>query len=165
MCRAGWAAWADEHKVIDRLGMEQVLQASDAYIQLNMRIDALDGTHISLPPIASPPGAVEGLAIAASEGGGTASVSWTSGALGANEHMAAWIAVVTSAGRSYYKNLMKLVDYSNAAQSSPRDIAASIVDRFGTLIEGQKLYLHAFVYDATTGLSSALAVANTIVAA
>lgn len=163
--KAAWATWADGNPIVDRLGDSQVLQASDCFIQLNMRIDALAGPHILVPPIASPPAALEGLSVAASAAADSVTLTWTSGAIGADESVAAWVAVLTSAGRSYYKNLLKLVNYSGLAQTSPLNIGASVVTRFGDVLEGQKIFVHAFVYSQSTGLSSALSVANCIVAA
>jgi hypothetical protein len=163
--KAAWVTWAQDHPIIDRLGDPQVLQGSDAYIQLNMRLDALGEAHIAVPPISAPPGAIEELTVTSSAAADSCSLAWTSGALGATEALAVWVAVVTSPGRNYYKNLLKLVEYSAGAQASPLDVGASVVDRFGDILEGQKLFVHAFIYSKTTGMSGALAQAQCIVAA
>lgn len=160
-----WEAWAPEHPIVDRLGDSRVLQASNAYIQINMRLLRIGASPISLPPIASPPAAISGLTLTAQDAAGVCSLAWTSGALGASEQLVINAALITSPGRRYYKNFLKQVDYSAAAAVSPFDFKANMVERFGDLLVGQRVYVHAFVYDNTTGLSSALAVANTTVVA
>jgi hypothetical protein len=163
--QAAWVAWADEHPIINRIGDSQVLQGSDAYIQLNMRLDALGATHIAVPPIASPPAALEGLACSGSAAADSLDITWTSGAISAQEQLAIWVAMVSSAGRNYYKNLLKLVHYSAVSAASPESVGASVVLRFGDILQGQKAFVHAFVYGNNTGLSSALSVANCIIGA
>jgi len=163
--KQAWESWAQEHPIIDRLGDSRVLQGSNAYIQLNMRLLGIGASQISLPPVASPPAAISGLTLTAQDGAGVCSLAWTSGALGATEQLVIWAAVLTSPGRNYYKNLLKQVFYSAAAATSPQDFKTEIVERFGDLLVGHRVFVHAFVYDNTTGLSSALAVANTTVVA
>jgi len=152
--RDAWRTWAATNPMTDRLGATHVLQPSACFNGLNARILQAGGTQIDVPPIAVPPGPIEGQAITAVSGAQSVNVTWTSGALGASECLAAWIATVDSAGRSYYRNLLKLVDISAAAGTSPFAVTTEYLLRFGTLINGQKLFLEAEVWDNATGLVS-----------
>lgn len=163
--KVAWNTWASTNPITDSLGDKRVLQGSAAFVQLNARKMQAGGDLIDVPPVAAAPSVVEGLAVAAAAGAGTASVTWTSGALPAGCCAAIWIAVVDSAGRSYYKNLLKLVHISAAAGTSPQDVAADIVARFGNLIAGQVIHCEVEVWDNLTGLVSGRVYATTTVTA
>jgi hypothetical protein len=161
--KVAWETWARENPIVDRMGDQQILQGSAAFIQINMRILACAGTQIDVPPIAVAPSPITGLTMTAETGVGDVALAWTSGALAASECLVIWAAVVNSAGRRYYKNALKQVFISAAAATTPQDIKAEIEARFGTLAVGQVMYIHAFVYDDETGLSSSVAIAQTTV--
>jgi hypothetical protein len=158
--KVAWETWANEHPVVDRLGDSQVLHGEAVFIQLNMRVLALGGTQIDVPPVAVPPDPVSGLTLTVESAAGVVTLAWTSGALAAGAHLVIWAAVVNSAGQRYYKNKLKLVHYSAAAATSPEDFKDDLIERFGTLAVGQIVYVHAFVYDSATGLSSSVAMAS-----
>lgn len=163
--QAAWEAFAPEHPIIDRLGDSRTLQASNLFIQLNMRLLGIGASQISLPPIATPPGAIDDLTLTVQDGAGVCELAWTSGALPADEQLVIWSALLTSPGRRYYKNLLTQVAYSPISQASPFSFKTQQIDRKGDLLVGQRMYVHAFVYSNVTGFSSALAVANTTVVA
>lgn len=149
-----WKTWAAVNPITDRLGDKRVLQPSAAFIQLNARILQAGGTQIDVPPVAAAPAAIVGLGVAAAAGAGTVAISWTSGALGANECLAVWIALVDSAGRSYYRNLLKLVKVTAAAATTPQAVGADVLLRFGTMVAGQVIHVEAEVWSDVTGLVS-----------
>lgn len=163
--RDAWRTWAATNPVVDRLGSSVTLQPSAAFIQLNARLIQAGGTQIDIPPIAVPPDPISGQSIAALSGAQSVTVSWTSGVLGAGECLACWIATVDSAGRDYYRNLLKLVEISTAAATTPLVVTAEYLLRFGTLIDGQRLFLEAEVWNNTTGLISGRVFAQTTVVA
>jgi len=160
-----WKTWAATHPITDRLGNSQVLHGAAAFMQLNNRILAAGGTQIDLPPIASSPDGVSGLSIASDVRTWEAFVDWSSGVLAVNCCLASWVAVCDSTGRAYYKNLLKLVDISAAAQATHLNIGTEIIVRFGRPILGQKLFLETEVWNKVTGLKSGCSIAKCTVVA
>jgi hypothetical protein len=143
-----------------------VLQGSACYTQINARILQAGGTAVKVPPITASPAPVAGLSITAVATAQAVTVAYTSTTIGANECMAAWVSVCDSAGRSYVKNLLKLVEVSPAAQATAWVITTNAVLRFGKLIIGQKYHLEVEVWDKVTGLKSGIAAADfTVIAA
>jgi hypothetical protein len=162
--RIAWSTWAATNPITDRLGVQQVLQPSAAFIQLNARIIQAGGIQIDVPPISVSPAPVSGLTVTIDTGAGDAyDVGWTSGALGATECLAIWCAVVDGVGRSYYKNLKKLLQIGAGSDTTPADIETSLTARFGDPLLGQKVYIECEVWDKSTGLISGKAIANTVV--
>ena len=163
--KRAWATWAATHPITDRLGDVRVLQPSAAFIALNARVLQALGSQIDVPPVADSPPAISGQRVAAKVAGGTVILNWMSGAISATECLACWIAVYDSVGRAYYKNLLKLVEISAAAQSTGLDIGVSVATRFGPIGLGQAVKAELEVWDNTTGLISSRSVCETVVVA
>jgi hypothetical protein len=161
--KEAWRTWAQVNPVVNRLGASVILQPSAAYIQLNARILQAGGTQIDDPPTIGAPSAISGMTLTAETVPDLISVAWTSGALGANEKLAIWAAVLDNPGRTYYRNLLKLVKICAAATATPQDAATEITDRFGTIINGQKVIVEVEVWDYVTGLVSGRVFASDIV--
>jgi hypothetical protein len=163
--KLAWRTWAATHPTIDRVGAVQVLQPSAAFISLNARVLQCGGSQIDLPPIAESPSPVTGSAISASEGSNLVEVAWTSGSMGGVQHLAVWLALYDSAGKSYYRNLLKLVTVSLNGASSPLDITSDVVARYGAFVAGQVMKCELEVWDRTTGYVSSRAFCEGVVAA
>ena len=163
--RDAWCTWASTHPITDRVGDVRVLQGSAAFIGLNARILQALGTQIDLPPVSEAPHGVTGSSVVAEATGGTVVVSWTSGALGATECLACRVAIYDSVGKKYYKNLLKLVTISAAAEVSPLDVGPDVLLRFGPIVAGQVVKCNLEVWDNTTGLVSPTDVCETLVVA
>jgi hypothetical protein len=163
--RLAWATYAGTHPVIDRLGNSQVLQPSAAFMQLNARILQALGTQIDLPPVAASPSPVEGFSLTCYVNTKAVTLAWTSGALGASECLATRISAIDGGGRTYYRNLLKLVDVSAVAQATGLIVGTEFMNRFGVMITGQKLYAEVEVWDKVTGLISGRAAASCVVGA
>jgi hypothetical protein len=161
--KEAWRTWAAVNQVINRLGQAVTLQPSAAYIQLNARVLQAGGTIINVPPVENAPAAIEGLSLTVETVPDLANVEWTSGALGANERLAVWAAVLDNPGRKYYRNLLKLIYISAAAAATPLDVNAALTERFGTIIDGQKVVVECEVWSDATGLVSGRVYAEDIV--
>jgi hypothetical protein len=162
--KVAWKTYAQTHPIVDRLGNSQVLQGSAAFIQLNARLIQALGTQITLPPVESSPLPVLGLTVTIDIGvGADYIVEWTSGATGVGECVAVWAAVSDSPGRDYYANMKKLILISGDEQATQLDIETALVERFGSLIVGQRVFIECEVWDKTTGLVSARSAAETTV--
>ena len=163
--KTAWSTWAATHPQSNRIGQQITLQANAAFMKLNHIILELGAPQIDVPPIDTPPTVVSGQAIVAAETGQSVSVSWTSGAVGANEHVIVWIALLDSLGVTNYSNRLRLVQYGGGAGVTPADVAAEVIARFGTLIAGQAIKCEIEVWDDLTGLRSATVFTEAIVGA
>jgi len=162
--RAAWKSWADTHPVTDSLGNAQVLTGAQAYVQINARLDRAGETLLSLPPIASPPAALETLTGTWDIGAGDFEVTFTPTPLAAGIRLWSQAAVVASAGITYIENLLKQVDIQAAATASPVDLQSAIEARFGALQVGNVVTIRCSTFDSASGLlSQPLTVRGTVV--
>jgi len=163
--KESWRTWAATNPVTNRVGMSVYLQPSAAFIKINARILQIGGTQIDVPPVVAPPAGITGLSVTAAAAVPAVSIAWTSGALAADEFLMAWVAVIDSQGRKYYRNRLKLAYIGSGADTTPADALAEVVARFGTLIEDQTIFVEAEVWSDVTGLVSGRVYATCDVAA
>jgi len=152
--RLQWATWASQNPVVNALGAPQILAPNAAYIQLNTRIEQAGATPITAPPIGAAPDALDTLSISPDIGMGAFDVAWTPTPLAASQHLWTRAYVSNSVGVNYVTNLLRVVDISAAAATSPLDLQTAIEAVFGTLIVGQVIHLFGHVFDSATGLLS-----------
>lgn len=152
--RLAWKSWAQTHPVTDNLGQSQNLTGHQAYVQINSRLDFSGGTLLALPPVADAPDALTSLTATFDIGTGDFEVVFTPTPLPTGVALWSQAAVVSSAGVTYIKNLLKQVDIQAAASTSPVDLQSAIETRFGPLQVGQAVHIWCRTYDTTTGLVS-----------
>jgi hypothetical protein len=68
--------------------------------------------------------------------------------------LAVWLAFSDSPGRDYYKNLLKLVKVSAAAQTTGLNVHTEMLERFGENIALQNIFAELEVWSKLTGLVS-----------
>lgn len=158
-----WKTWAQGNPITDVLGEQQVLSGHAACVMLNTRLRQIPDTPIDVPPTLDPPNALLTLTPTFDIGAGNFELAFTATPLGANERLQVRAAVVGSAGITYVKNLLKLVQTSAAAQASPLDIETATATRFGTLQVGDYVHIYANVIDDSTGLVSPPLIASGII--
>ncbi len=164
--RQAWNTYAQMHPIIDRLGNSQVLSGSAMYMSINNRIIKAGGTKISVPVMTVAPDPLTTVSITAVATAQTVTIAFAATPQPAGCCLAVWLAVVDSAGRSYTKNLLKLVAVSAAAQVTPYVITTEAIARFGKLIIGQVYHAEVAIWDKTSGLRSGILPCNfTVIAA
>ena len=163
--KVAWKTWAATHPVIDRLGASQVLSANAAFIQLNSRIIQAAGTLITLPPVGTSPTSLTSASVVSDVSDNTYTITFAATPLAANTCLAVWAAVVDSPGREYYKNLLKLVKVSAAAQATGLNVDTQIDLRFGQNIAAQVVYMELEVWSSLTGLISGRTAISCVVTA
>jgi hypothetical protein len=163
--KQAWRTFAQTHPVVDRLGNSQVLQPSVAFIQLNARIVQAGGTAIDLPPVGSSPPALTSASIVSDVSSHTCTITFAASPLAANHCLAVWLAFSDSPGRDYYKNLLKLVKVSAAAQTSGLNVHTEMLARFGENIALQNIFAELEVWSKLTGLVSGRVACNCAVTA
>lgn len=115
------------------------------------------------PPVQPPPLAVATLTGTFDIGTGNFEVAFTPTPLDGDDRLMIWVAVVDGSGISYVENLYKLVTITGKGATSPIDIEATTIARFGTLQVGQQVYVKVQVLDSVTGLKSGFVATNGVI--
>lgn len=152
--RAAWDSYALQRPVINALGNPRHLSGFQHFTSINSRRAFNADARLLVPPIATAPAGLLTLILDADEGLGDVDLTFTPTPLGATEHLYFKAAVTNSAGITFVQNLLRLLPFSPAAQTSPFDIEAVVEARLGELIVGQTLHVEVSVYDSATGLIS-----------
>lgn len=162
--RAAWATWCAGNPIVDTLGNAQILSANAGYCQINSRLLYVGEAQIDLPPTAAAPAPLATIGLETDLGVGDFELNYTATPLGAGVSLWLQAAVVNSAGINYVKNLMRIVDVSEAAKASPiADLDTLLVAKFGTLQVGQIVHVLASTFDSATGLLSTPLRASSVV--
>ncbi|HUX02195.1 MAG TPA: hypothetical protein VMY35_14615 [Phycisphaerae bacterium] len=146
-----WRTWADVNLIADPFGVPQALTGQAAFVQLGVRLLICGSALPTLPPVATSP---LGLTLLTGEwdiGPGDFALTFTPTPLSANERLWSWASVVDSAGKRYVKNLLKLVDVSDAEQATGLDLQTAIEARFGDLSVGQVVHVECQVCSDLSG--------------
>lgn len=152
--RAAWENWALQNLVTNALGNQIRLSGHQAYIQLTARLQLVNETILTEPPIINAPDGLRTLVQDGDIGLGDVDAEFTTSPLSATVMLWIQAAVTNSPGISYVRNLLKFVGTSVVAQATPFDNQALIEARFGTLIVGQTLHVRIGTFEVTTGLLS-----------
>jgi len=160
-----WNTWANANPVVDVLGQKQALFGNAAYCMLNTRLIQAGNAAIAVPPVIAAPEALLTLSAVAAAGAETCVLTFTATPLAANHQLWVQAALLVNPGVNYFKNLLKLVKVSAAAQATDLDIGPELTARFGIWAEGHRLVIKAAVFDDETGLLSGPRLATATVAA
>lgn len=161
--RSAWATWAASNPVVDRLGVPRVLQGNAAYTGINMRAIQSGGTEIRVPPVGPAPTPIDNPVLQVDLAGPVADLTWDTKDVTGTEVLHLWFAMWESAGKSYYKNLLKLCYVGPPTAWLSTSFLTELIARFGALQEGWQVRSHARVCDYATGLVSVDAVSSTVV--
>jgi len=163
--RMAWTTWAATNPITNRLGGKTVLAPHMAYMQLNARLNLGGFAEISLPPITPAPAPLTSLSLACAAGAGTAVLTTAPTPVGAT--LALWVeaAVVDLPSQTYLENIWKTIEVSSINQATGMDVAATLENRFGSMMEGQIVHVRVSVIDSLTGLLSGPLYAQDAVAA
>jgi len=162
--RQAWIAAAINFPYTDIYGQTKTLSGQQLYVKLNNNLAMVGAAAISSPPA---PVAVPALALAtvtADDSSNTVIVAGTT-------PVPAGFALVFRAtgnvtpGKSFVKNLFRIVSISAAAATSPYDISAGWVAKFGDPVLGNKVFIQAFFVSITTGQAGIPVQVQTIVVA
>jgi hypothetical protein len=149
-----WRSWSAQHPVVDRLGMSQTLSGNAAFVMINALRAHCGNTQLDTPPmIAAPPGLLT-CTLSADIGAGNFEIAYTATPLAANLKLFIQGALLLGDGKQYFKNALRFLGLSAAAQASPFSVQTLFSDRLGTLVVGQRAVVYVAVYDSTSGLLS-----------
>lgn len=162
--QTAWKTWAQNNPVVNRLGSPTTLAGHMAYMQLNNRLTQAGDTNLTLPPVDPAPAPLLTFSLVADVSDDTCVLTFTGTPLGAGLKLWLNAAVVDGAGIKYFRNLLKLITISAAAQATGLDVKAALQDRFGSMIAGQVIHATAQVFDSASGLLSGPLYASTTIA-
>lgn len=149
--RAGWIAAAASFPTTDIFGNPKVLSGNALYVKFNNNLAGAGVAAISDAPLpVALPEVVLG-AIAAAAGAGTFTVAFTPTPVPANIQILIECTSQVSAGISFVKNKYRSIQYVAAAGTSPANVAAAYIAKFGTLVAGQKIFVRLTAISETTG--------------
>lgn len=154
--QTAWNTWAQSISWKNRLGQTIALSGQQAFIQLMARVLLVGGVLYDDPPTAAVPEGISGVTLSADIGAGDFEIAWTSGALGASEVLVCRGCVKAHASQTFITNSLVGFYMSAAAATTPEDLQAAAVARFGTLQAGQIFHVEYSVVDNLTGLQSAV---------
>lgn len=152
--KLAWGQFGANNPIMDRVGMKQTLDAHASYVRINGKLLAAGQSALTEPPVGVAPAPFANGSLTARGGTQSLSLAWTDRTLGADEVAVIKACVVGSAGKSYVKNLLRTIYYSDAAESSPLDLLAAFQSRLGDVITGMFIHVEMSVLDKTTGLES-----------
>lgn len=135
------------------------------YIKLNSNLAEITVAAITLPPL---PSAVEGVSnLSATGAAGTPALSVVFGPspVAVGDAFIVRATPQVSPGKSFLKNLYRNIDVLVAADTTPADILAVYVAKFGTLVAGQKIGIELVPINAITGQKGSALSTTLIVAA
>jgi len=130
-------------------------------VRSNARLIQAADSVIDTPPTKPAPNAVAITSFAVDAGAGDTEIVFAPTPLPAGHRI--WIRAcrTTSGAVQNFQNLLTTVLVTPAAQASPIDLEASLVDAFGALEVGMYYHVELRVFDTATGLMSAAFFAST----
>lgn len=162
--RSAWNGAVASFQKTDIFGDLKNPSGLNLYVRLNSNIEEVGGTPLTLPPLPSEVTGPLTITLTASVTGPAMSLAWTGGAVPTDM---AWIVRATpqvSPGKSFVKNLYRNIAQISEASTTPYNLLAEYNTRFGTLVEGQKIFVEVVPVNSATGLKGTPLSTSVIVA-
>ncbi len=149
--RQGWIDAAANFPFTDIFGNSKILSGNALYVKLNNNLAVAGQAPIAdAPAPVSLPPLVMG-AIVSSAGGGTLTMAFTDTPVPAGFSIAVQTTGNVGPGKTFVKNLFRQTQLVAAAATSPANLAAAFTALHGAPVEGQKIFVRAFLISTDTG--------------
>ncbi len=132
-------------------GNAKILSGHQLYIGLNSQLSAAGAASIDNPPVAAGAPALETLTLDFDIGIGGVDLGFGPSPVPANTAMIVEATEPVSSGRSNVNNRFRQIAVVAAAATSPEDLEAAYVAKFGTPAVGQKVFVRAKFVNTETG--------------
>lgn len=152
--RQGWKSLAQNFPVNDIFGNSVILSGNVLYGKVNNVLRNLGLSAISDPPIDLSVTALETLAVTAAEALSTIDIAFTVTPLPANHQLYIFASGNLPPGVNFYKNKLRYVGTSAAAQASPFDAGAEWELLFGELTAGNRFGIAVATVNTLNGAVS-----------
>lgn len=149
--RDSWISAAPSFPFTDIFGNSKILSGNALFVKLNANLAQAGGGGLASAPT---PVAISSLtlgAIVSSAGGGTLTVAFAPTPVNADEAVIIRATPNMGAGIKFVKNRYRFVQVVAAAGASPANIAAAFTAKFGAPVEGQNIFIEAFIVSTLTG--------------
>lgn len=162
--RQAWINAAAGFPFTDIFGDTKILSGSALYVKLNNNLAGAGQAAISAPPS---PVAIPALVLGtftAAETAGAISLAFTDTPVPTGFSIMIDMTGNVGAGKSFVKNLFRRVTTVAAAATSPVTLTSAFAAVHGAPIEGQKIFVRAFLVSTVTGQAGIPVQAMAIVA-
>jgi hypothetical protein len=161
--RQGWITATADFPFTDIFGNSKILSGSALYVKLNNNLNVVGEAAIaSAPSPVAIPALVLG-AIAADASTGVVTVAFTDTPVPADFALVIQTTGNVGPGKSFVKNLFRQVSVQAAAATSPATITTEFAAIHGAPVEGQKIFVRAFLVSTITGQAGIPVMGSTIV--
>jgi len=144
--RDAWAALGLQMQRTDSLGQTYDLTGFMAYVSINSNNSVAGDAIVSDPPLFLTPAALTGL-ILTGVGSTSLSAAFAPSPLAAGQRIFYYLSNHVSVGVNFQQNF-KLILVSSAAATTPTDLYAAYIARWGDFLTGEKITVSATVYDS-----------------
>lgn len=163
--RDAWEAAVPSFQKTDIFGDIKKPAGINLYVGLNINIAEHNGTAIDLPPLPTEVVGPPSIAVTAAAGSPAMSLTWPGDDIAANT---GWIIRATpqvSPGINFVKSLYRNIQLIQTVNTSPHDMLSAYIARFGTLVEGQKIFVEVYPMNLVSGIKGGTVSTHVIVAA
>lgn len=148
--RQGWNSNSENFPYSDRFGNSRKLSGQQLYVKLNANLNYADAPGIDDVPSPVEIPAITSISITASSPT-SLSIAFTPSPVPAGFALILRMAGNVGAGKSFVKNLFRNVSVVAPAGTSPFNALVNYEAIFGTLVEGSKIFVQAFLISTTSG--------------
>lgn len=161
--REGWNNVAPSFPYTDIYGNSKILSGFQLYVKLNSNLSLIGSSNIAEPPSPVAIPAMTNLAIAADAGGPSMSLTFAPTPVPAGFRIVVMATPSVTPGKTFVKNLFRVVVILNAAEASPFNLEADYEAIFGFAIGDNKLFVKTFYVSTDTGQAGIPLQAQTII--
>lgn len=162
--RDAWSTAVQNFPRTNVFGDSNILSGHQLYIGLNGQLAAAGASFITTPPNPTGAPAVSGVALTAALTADNMTVAFDPDPVPANTAIIVDATTSLSPGRNNVSNQFRQIAVLDPADTSPADIWADYVAKFGTPSEGQKVHVRLRAVNTLTGEVSGGVTASAIVA-
>tara|TARA_R100001244_G_C5168239_1_gene131509 strand:+ start:2150 stop:2836 length:687 start_codon:yes stop_codon:yes gene_type:complete len=139
--RLQWNTQSPNFANTNIFGDSQSLTGFNLFGKLNKNILEVNGSVINVPPTLAAVTNLTSLSVVADTTAGTMSATFAP-AIPATQSMVVWACAPQSAGKDFVKSEYRVIDILVTADTSPQDLAAAYITKFGALPQvGSKLFI------------------------
>jgi hypothetical protein len=148
---AGWNAAVENFKSTNIFGDIKNPSGINLYVRLNTLIILAGGTALTSAPLPTSVSALTALSAAADVSSTSFDVTFAPTPIPANHSLIIEATKQSSPGVSAFKGKATVIQVEAAAATSPADIYAAYVAKYGALVAGQKIEVRAYFVNKLTG--------------
>lgn len=163
--RNAWNEAVGDYQSTDIFGDVKSPSGINLYVKLNSNLDEIGVAALTNPPLPVAVSNVDTITPAAAAGAATFTVAYTPTPVPADTAFIIEATRQLSPGKNFVKNEFRFLAFEDAADTSPADIHAAYIARFGALVAGQKIGIRVTAISKLTGQKGTGIAENIIVAA